>query len=399
METTDAFDGLACRDCGGRHEPAEAAGRCPDCGGPLAAEYDLAAVGDGFLDDGPSAEGADSMWRFADLLPFPAAAATSAGEGATPLVECPTLADELGVGRLLVKDEGQNPTGSVADRDLAVAVTAAAAAGATDLALPSAGNDGHAAAAYAGRAGLDAHVFVPSRAGFVQKAMINVHGGDMSVVEGRLPDAAAAYEDALAGNDAWHAVAPFAEPYRLQGRKTLLYEVVDALGGAPDAVVYPTGEGAGIVGAYEAAGELLALDEIDELPRLYAAQASGCAPIARAAEAAETDEIEPWGRPDTICADVEVPDPAAGGWALSAIRETGGGAVATDDDAILESAVTVAGHEGLSTSPSGAAAASGAWELASEGAFGPEDTVVLVNTGAGAKAPDVLRSHLMGQGI
>ena len=397
METTDALDGLACRDCGERHDPADAPGRCPACGGLLVARYDLDAVDRSVVRREGEHGSADSIWRFADLLPFPADGATTTGEGATPLVECPKLAGELGVGRVLIKDEGQNPTGSVTDRGLSVAVTAAAAAGATDLALPSAGNDGHATAAYAARAGLDAHVFVPSRAGFVQKAMINVHGGDMSVVEGRLPEATGAFEDAMAGEDGWHAVAPFAEPYRLQGRKTLLYEVVEALGEAPDALVHPTGEGAGIVGAYEAGRELRELDAVDELPRLYAAQASGCAPIVRAVE--EGEAVEPWKSPDTICADVEVPEPAAGEWVLEAIRETGGGAVATDDDAILESAVTVAGHEGISPTPSGAVAASGAWELAERDTLGPDDTVVLVNTGAGAKAPDVLRSHLMGRGV
>ena len=397
METTDAFDGLACRGCGARHDPADAPGRCPDCGGALQADYDLDGLAAPFGSDAASAAG--SLWRYADVLPFPAAAATTAGEGGTPLVECPALAEELGLGRVILKDEGQNPTGSVADRGLSVAITAAAAAGATDVALPSAGNDGHAAAAYAGRAGLDAHVFVPSRAGFVQKAMINVHGGDMSVVEGRLPEAADAFERGLADHEGWHDVASFAEPYRLEGRKTLLYEVVDSLGEAPDALVHPTGHGAGVVGAYEAARELRELGAIDDLPPLFAAQASGCAPIVRAFEAGGDGPVEPAARPDTICADVEVPDPAEGEWVLEALRETGGGAVATEDDAILESAVTAAAHEGLSMSPSGATAASGAWELAQAGTLGPDDTVVLVNTGAGSKAPDVLRSHLMGQGV
>jgi len=395
METTDAFDGLVCRDCGARHDPADAPGRCPDCGGLLRAVYGLDAVDPGAFETAGARAG--SMWRFAELLPIPAGTATSLGEGGTPLVECPRLADELGVGRLLVKDEGGNPTGSVADRGLSVAITAAAAAGATDVALPSAGNDGHAAAAYAGRAGLASHVFVPTRSGFVQKAMINVHGGDMSVVEGRLPEATDAYEAAMADEAGWHAVAPFAEPYRLQGRKTVLYEVVATLGGAPDALVHPTGEGAGVLGAHEAAAELESLDVIDDLPRLYAAQASGCAPIADAVESG--GPVEPVERPDTICADVEVPDPVAGDWVVEALHETGGGAVATDDPDVLESAVTVAEHEGVSMTPSGAAAASGAWALAERGAFEPDDTVVLVNTGAGAKAADVLRSHLMGQGV
>lgn len=395
METTAAFRGLACRDCSGRHEPEDAPGRCPDCGGLLDPEYALdAADADAF---GPAGHAPASMWDFDALLPFPRSTAVSLGEGATPLVECPKLADELGVGRLFVKDEGGNPTGSAADRGTSLALTAAAGTGATDVSLASAGDDGHAAAAYAARAGLDTHVFVPSRAGFVQKAMVNVHGGDMTVVEGRLREAQDRHRDALADEPDWRPVAPLASPYRHEGLKTVLYEVVGALGESPEAVVWPTGDGAGVVAAAKAAAELDALGRIETAPRLYAAQAAGCAPIASALE--DGSAVEAWEHPDTICAGIEVPDPAGGDWAVEAVRESGGDGVATDDPAILESAVTVAEHEGLSMSPSGAAAASGAWALAERGAFESDDTVVLVNTAAGSKTADVLRSHLMGQGV
>jgi len=395
METTDAFLDLACRDCGGRHAPEDADGRCPDCGGVLDAEYDLDAVEAASLasDAGP----ASSMWDYDALLPFSRGHAVSLGEGGTPLVDCQQLAGELGVASLLVKDEGQNPTGSTYDRGTSLALTAALVAGETDVALPSAGNDGHAAAAYAARAGLGAHVFVPSRAGFVQKAMINVHGGDMTVVEGRLPEASARFASALAEHDEWCSIAPFETPYRHEGAKTVLYEVVAALGGAPDAVVFPAGEGAGLVAAYKAATELERLGVVDERPRLYAAQASGCAPIVEAVESG--GPVESWDVPDTICGDIEVPDPAGGDWAVEAVRETGGGAVATDDPDVLESAVTMAEHEGVASSPSGAAAASGAWALAERGEFDANETVVVVNAATGTKTADVLRSHLMGKGV
>jgi len=394
METSAAFDGLACGECGAEDPPAAGFGRCSDCGGPLRADYDLDALdaSDFDLGDGPG-----SLWRFADLLPFRADDALTMGEGGTPLVECPTLAGELGVDRVFCKDEGSNPTGSIADRGATVALTAAAATDAADVALASPGNDGHAVAAYAARAGLAAHVYVPTRAGFVQKAMINVHGGDMTVVEGRLREAATACEDTLSDEPDWLPMAPAATPYRLEGGKTLLYELVAALGEAPDAIVVPTGTGVGLAALHAAATELRALGLIERGPRLYAAQAAGCAPIARAVEAAAP--VEAWDHPDTICADIEVPEPGAGALARTAIEETGGGAVATEDDAILESAVTMAEHEGLSASPSGGAAASGAWTLAERDAFDPTDTVVLVNPAAGSKTADVLRSHLMGQGV
>ena len=394
METTAAFRGLACRECGGRHEPEDATGRCPDCGGILDSEYDLDAVdADAFLAGGDPG----SMWDYDALLPFPRDVAVAMGEGATPFVECPRIAGELGVERVYLKDEGGNPTGAVADRGVSLALTAAVETGASDVSLASSGDDGHAVAAYAARAGLGAHVFVPSRAGFVQKAMVNVHGGDMTVVEGRLREAQDSHRDALADESDWRPVDAFASPYRHEGLKTVLYEVVATLDDVPDAVVWPTGEGAGVVAGAKASAELRGLGCIETVPRLYAAQASGCAPSANAID--DGGPVQAWDHPDTICAGIEVPDPAAGDWAVEAVRESGGGGVATDDPAILESAVTVAEHEGLSTSPSGAAAASGAWKLAERGAFDPDDTVVLVNTAAGSKTADVLRSHLMGQGV
>jgi threonine synthase len=277
-------------------------------------------------------------------------------------------------------------------------VTAAVEHGADDVALATTGNAGQAASAYAARAGIDAHVFVPSRAPFVNKAMINVHGGDMHVVEGRIGDAVATYEDAMA-EESYHSVGTFGTPYRYEGGKTLLYEVVEQLDWTvPDRVVVPTGGGVGLIGMHKGAVEFRDLGLVAELPALYAAQSSGCAPIAEAVENGR-DRHEPWEVPDTICAGIEIPDPDAGHWMLDCIRESGGGAVATSDEAILDSAVTVAQHEGLEMGVTCAAAASGAWELAQQGEFDDGDTVVLLNTATGNKDADVVRSRLMGQGI
>ncbi|MFB6172862.1 MAG: threonine synthase [Haloarculaceae archaeon] len=395
METTPAFAGLTCTACDDRFDAAEAPGRCPSCGGVLdpTYDYDAVAVDPETLPGAPFAD----LWRYADLLPFPASAAGRLGAGGTPLVECPALADELGVGAVYVKDEGRNPTGSVADREQALAVTAAVQHGAADVALATTGNAGQSAAAYAARAGLDAHVFVPTRAPFVNKAMINVHGGDMSVVEGRFADARAAYEDAA--ETSWHSLQDFETPYRHEGPKTLLYEVVEQLDwSVPDHVVAPTGSGSGVVGVHKAATELRDLGLVDRVPSVYAAQAEGCAPVVEAFEAGR-DRPQPWEVPDTICGDVEIPDPAGGHLALRALRESDGGAVATGDEDILDSVVTVAQHEGLEVGLAGAAAASGAWALANAGTFDDDDTVVLVNPAAGDKDADVARSHLMGKGI
>ncbi|MFC3956872.1 threonine synthase [Halovivax cerinus] len=397
METTEAFTGLECRACDRFYDPQTGTHRCVECGGILdpTYDYDAVAVDRTTFADRPF----DSLWRYAELLPFERDVAVTMDEGATPTVECPTLADELGVGELVIKDEGRNPTGTFKDRGATVAVTAAVQHGASDVVLPSAGNAGQAAAAYAGRAGLDSHVYLPSRSSFTTKAMVNVHGGDLTVSGGRIGDAGAAAADGMEEHDDWYPLSSFVTPYRHEGKKTMLYELVEQREwDVPDAVVYPTGGGVGLVGMYKAAREWEALGLIDEIPSFYAAQATGCAPIVEAFEDGR-EEHEPIEHPDTICGGIEIPDPGASRWILSALRESGGGAVATDDDEILDAAVAVAQHEGVEMAPTAAAAASGAWALTEAGEFGDEDTVAIVNTGAGTKNADVLRSHLMGQGI
>ena len=397
METTDAFIGLECLDCASVVDAEEETHRCPDCRGMLDPTYDYDAVSleRETLESRPF----DSLWRYEELLPFPREVAVTMDEGATPLVECERLANELGVARVFLKDDGRNPTGTLADRSQTVAVTAATQHGATDVSLASAGSSGQSAAAYAGRAALDSHVFVPARSGFASKAMVNVHGGDMTVVGGRIGEADAAYEEAAREHEEWYSLQSFVTPYRHEGAKTALYEIVESLEWAvPDAVVTATGRGVGLVGMHKGARELSELGLVDDVPAFYAAQATDCAPIVEAFEAGG-ETHEPVEYPDTICGEIEIPDPEGSPRVLEAIRESGGGAVATDDGDILEAAVAVAKGEGLEMTPSSAGAASGVWELAERGEFDGDETVVIVNTGAGNKEADVLRSHLMGQGI
>ncbi|MFP8955669.1 threonine synthase [Natrialbaceae archaeon A-CW3] len=397
METTDAFTGLECIDCGATFDAETGTHRCTECDGILDPRYDYDAID---LDrETLESRPFDSMWRYDELLPFPRASAVTMDEGATALVECEKLAEELGVGRVLIKDEGRNPTGTFKDRGQTVTMTAASQHGASDVALASAGNAGQAAAAYAGRADIDSHVFLPARSGFTNKAMVNVHGGEMTVVGGRIGDAGAAYEDAMAEHDDWYSVKTFVTPYRHEGKKTMLYEIVEQLEwDVPDAIVYPTGGGVGLVGMYKAAQEYRDLGLIDDLPAFYAAQATGCQPIVEAFEQGK-DRHDPVEYPDTICGGIEIPDPGASPWILEALRESDGGAVATDDEEILEAAIAVAKGEGLEMAPTCAAAASGAWELGERGDFDDDATVVIVNTGTGNKDADVLRSHLMSKGI
>ena len=397
METTEAFTGLTCFDCGETFDPGEATHRCPSCDGILDPTYDYDRLD--ISRDTFSNRPFDSMWRYEELLPFPRSVAVSMDEGATPLVECPQLAAEMGVERVVFKDEGINPTGTFKDRGQSLAVTAATQHGAHEVALASAGNAGQAASAYAARAGLESHVFLPARAGFTNKAMVNVHGGDLTVVEGHIGDAGAAYGDAYEEHDDWYPVQTFVTPYRHEGKKTMALEVIEQLEWAvPDAVVYPTGGGVGLVGMHKAATELRDLGLIDEVPSMYAAQSTGCAPIVDAWEEG-SDRHDPWAVPDTVCGGIEVPDPGASPIILDALEESDGGAVATDDEAILEAAVAVAQREGLEMGATAGAAASGAWELAERNEFDADDTVVLLSTGSANKEADLLRSHLMRHGV
>ena len=406
METTAALAGLACTECDASHDPAAVAGRCPDCSGVLVARYDADALE---LDRETLGDRRfDGVARYADLLPFPPE--TSMNEGTTPLVPCPAIATEWDVGAVYVKDEGANPTGTTADRGAALAIAAAREGGTGKVALSTTGDAGQSVAAYAARAGLDSEAFVPTRSTFVAKAMTNVHGGDMSVVEGRYPDAVAAFEDAMAeaagaadggageDNENVRSLAPFDEPYRHEGAKTLLFEVVEQLNWeVPDAVVHPTAHGLGVVGSHRAAEQLEAAGLVDGTPAFHVAQPEACAPVV-AAEDAGADDTEAWERPDTLVGALEVPDPEGGALALDAVRETGGLATGVSDDDALEAAVTLAG-EGIEMSATGGVGAAAARELAAGGHLGSDDTVVLVNPVAGNKENDVLRSHLMRQGV
>ncbi|MFB6234422.1 MAG: pyridoxal-phosphate dependent enzyme [Halopenitus sp.] len=416
MKTTEAFRGLECTDCGTVHD-ASVAGACPDCGGATDPVYDYGSVDVEDLTEPSSAAG---IWGFDALLPFDGAEAISAREGDTPLVAADRLADELEVDSVFIKDEARNPTGTVLDRGFAVAVsgTVARAQGVGDdagrasddegdvdgdevdiepLACASPGNAGQSMAAYAGHADLRSYAFVPSRCAFSNKAMTNVHGGEMQVVGGRFPDAAAAVDERL--STAYTDLGAFATPYRHEGAKTLAFEVAAELGwDAPDAVVIPTSTGEVVVGVAKGFRELEELGILEETPKLVAAQPTGCAPIAGALEA-DLVSPEPVDHPDTICGELEIPEPAGGERAIDAVRDSSGTGVTVDDDDVLESAVAVAQNEVLEMGAAGGAAPAGAWALAQNDWFDEDDTVVLVNTEAGLKTPDVLRSHLMGKGI
>ena len=390
MPTTDAFRGLVCTATGDGYD-ATATGDS-DAGARLEAEYDYDSLdrSDLVADDDTR-----SMWRYADLLAFEAP--VTAGEGGTPLVEAPALAAEAEVGGLSIKDESRNPTGTVLDRGLSAAVTAAREADADLVALASPGNAGQSAASYAGMAELRSYAFVPSRAPFSNKAMVNVHGGEMRVAGGRYPDAETALHDQL--QSAWYTLQEFDNPHRHDGIKTLAFEVAESLSWAvPDAVVVPAGTGEVVAGVVKGFRELRSIGVTDAVPPVYAAQPSGCAPLVDAFDRG-AESVDPWESPDTIVGELEIPEPRGGNAALSAVAEADGGFVAVDDDDALESAVVAAQRAGLEVGTAGGVALAAAERLAGAGTVGEDDHVVVVNTESGTKTADVLRSHLMGKGI
>jgi threonine synthase len=390
MSTTDAFRGLVCTETG-EVSHATATGES-DAGGRLEAAYDTTAHHDpaDWIDDDLR-----SMWRYGARLAFETP--VTAGEGGTPSVDAPALAAEAGVGELSIKDESRNPTGTVLDRGLSVAVTAARAADADLVALATPGNAGQSAAAYAGIAELRSYAFVPSRSPFSNKAMVNVHGGEMRVAGGRYPDAEAALHDQLKSE--WYTLQEFNNPHRHDGIKTLAFEIAESRSWRlPDAVVVPAGTGEVAAGVIKGFRELRELGVTGSLPAVYAAQPSGCAPLVDAYDRGDAAATV-WESPDTIVGELEIPDPIGDEAALSAVRETGGGFVAVDDDDALESAVVAAQRAGLEVGVAGGVALAAAGALADQGSFGDDDHVVVINTESGTKTADVLRSHLMGKGI
>jgi threonine synthase len=328
------------------------------------------------------------MWDSDWLLPVDRGAAVTLGEGGTPTVAAPSLESSFDVENLLLKDEGQNPTGSIRDREVSLAVTAAVTAGVDRLSLADTGAAARSLAAYAARAGLEGSAVLPARARFDHKAMVNVHDLALTVVDGRLPAAEAAIQDARADGDSGIPLEPFKNPFRHVGARTLAQEIV-ASAPLPDAILVPTGEGTTIVGLYEGLLRLQSLGAIERLPRLYAVQPTGCAPIAEAFH--EQRPIEPIDRPDTVCGELEVPNPRGGEWVLDSLEATAGGAVAVSDDRILDAAVDAARSAGIEASPNGAAGLAGLEALREVGQIERSETVLAILTETGGA--DLLRSH------
>jgi threonine synthase len=380
-----ALTGLECPECGQTFDAGQVQTVCHACDSPILARYDLKRL-KGELDRQTVGRRPRGLWRWEELLPLREPAyRISLGEGDTPLLRTRRLADDLGVGDLLVKDEGANPTGTFKARGMAVALSRAAELGLREFVVPTAGNAGAALAAYAARAGVRAHVYLPDDAPAVNLAEMRAAGADVHRVAG-LIDAAGREAAAEAGAKGWFDVSTFKEPYRVEGKKTLGFELAEALDWElPDVIVYPTGGGTGLVGMDKAFDELEALGWIDaRRPRFVCVQAIGCAPVVRALERG-TDRVERWEGASTRAQGLRVPRPYADRLILRAVRRSRGTGVSVGEDDMGQAQQDLARKEGILAGPEGSAALAGLRQLTRDGWIRPDERVIVFNTGSGLK--------------
>ena len=388
------FTHLECASrCGaGPFDPREPHFTCRSCGLPLLARYDLEAARAWKRD---SLRGrVPTMWRYRELMPLlPGDELVTLGEGFTPLFHAKRLGATLGLDRLYIKDESLNPTNSFKARGQSAAITRAKALGADTIALPTAGNAGNAAAAYSAAAGLACQVFIPKDAKqpFVDECRL--YGATVTLVDGLITDAGrmAAETGKPLG---WYDVSTLKEPYRVEGKKTMGYELAEQLDWRlPDWIIYPTGGGTGLVGMWKAFDELEAIGWIEpgRRPKMVSVQATGCAPIVRAFEEG-TDTAAPWDNAHTAADGLRVPRAIGDFLILRAIRASGGTAIAVSDAEMVDDMLEIGRREGISAAPEGGAALSAIRKLVALGQIKRNDTVVLFNTGGALKYLDVLRS-------
>jgi threonine synthase len=367
--------------CGKQFTHTELRNLC-DCGGPLLARYDLARAAKTLTRQSLSARSA-SMWRYKEVLP--GGEVVTLGEGMTPLVRTRRLGTALGLRQLYVKDEGLNPTGSFKARGMSAAVTCAKQLGAQTLAAPTAGNAGGALAAYAAQAGLRSVIAMPEDTPAANIVECRAFGAEVRLIQGLISDCGRFIAE-NARREGWFEVSTLKEPYRIEGKKTMGYELWEQLGGTlPDVIIYPTGGGVGLIGMWKAFDEMQQMGWIgDERPRMVAVQASGCAPVVKAHERG-APAVEFWEGATTIASGLRVPKPLGDYLILDYLRTSRGAAVAASDAAMLAAGRELASHEGIFAAPEGAATVVAARKLAARGWIQPDDSVVLFNTGCGYK--------------
>jgi threonine synthase len=366
-----------------------------DAGAPLLARYDLAAVRSAVSRD-DIASRPQNLWRYHEVLPVRQPAnITTLGEGMTPLLPLPRYGRSIGVPGLLMKDEGMVPTGSFKARGAAVGVSRARELGVRAIAMPTNGNAGAAWSVYAARAGLGSLIVMPVDAPEITRRECVVAGAELYLVDGLINHAGALVKEAVAERDGYQEVSTLKEPYRIEGKKTMGYEIAEQLGWrVPDVILYPAGGGVGLIGIHKAMLEMRELGWIGErLPRLVAVQATGCRPIVDAFDAGLEESTLVEGT-STVAFGINVPKALGDFLVLRAVRESQGTAVAVPDEDLLAELAALASAEGAWICPEGAACLAAARRLRAEGWLGEDEEVVVLNTGTGLKYPDTVTADV-----
>jgi threonine synthase len=383
---------LECSSCKREYPARQLHNVCTECGKPLLARYDLHRIAK-FMTRPVLFGRASSLWRYREVLPVTKERnIVSLGEGWTPLVHATALGASLRMEHLYVKDESLNPTQSFKARGMAVAVSMAKELGAKKLAAPSAGNAGGALAAYAARAGLEAFIFMPRDTPRANIVECELSGAHVTLVDGLITDCGAEVARRKEANG-WFDMSTLKEPYRVEGKKTLGYEIAEQSAWTlPDVIIYPTGGGTGLVGMWKAFEEMEALGWIDgKRPRMVVVQAEGCAPIVNAFLAGQR-VAEEFANASTVAAGLRVPKAIGDSLILDAVRESGGTAIAVSDEELLSGARQLARTEGILAAPEGGACVPALRRLLDRGDIGMNERVVLFNTGAAIKYLDAFES-------
>lgn len=378
---------LECSLCASRF-PANQVHNLCSCGGALYVRYDLSAIKATWARDNLRS-GRPDLWRYLPVLPVQdAASIVSLGEGMTPLIRARRLGAAMGADGLWVKDEGLNPTASFKARGMTAAISMARELGIRKIAIPSAGNAASAAAAYAAAAGIEAHIFMPKDVPQANYIECKTLGANVTLVDGLISDCARIVGERKDA-EGWFDMSTLKEPYRVEGKKTMGYEVAEQLAWElPDAIFYPTGGGVGMIGMWKAFDELEEIGWIgSQRPRMIAVQAEGCQPIVRAFEQGAS-RSEFWQNASTAAAGLRVPKPLGDVLILNIIRASGGTAIAVSDKEILDGGRELASLEGVFAAPEGAACIPAARKLLANGFLSPADRIVLYNTGSGLKYLD-----------
>lgn len=383
---------LECSNCEARHSSREIQTVCRSCGRSLLARYDLQSAKQQLRKEWFRSR-PSTLWKYSPLLPIEKREnMISLGEEITPVLRLNRVGNHLGIREVWLKDEGHLPTGSFKARGLSMAVSKAKELGIGEVCIPSAGNAGGALAAYAARAGIKSHIFIPSDTPSVNIKECQAYGSTVKLCDGNISHAAKAMNEERKTHPEWFDVSTLKEPYRLEGKKTMGYELAEQFEwDLPDVIVYPTGGGTGLIGMWKAFDEMQELGWIDSRrPKMVSVQAEGCAPIVKAFEQGKKESTL-WENATTIASGLRVPKAFADALILDAIYESNGSAVSVSDAEILRTMHEVARLEGILLCPEGAATAAALEKLLSRGFLTPTDRIVLFNTAAGNKYSHLIR--------